>query len=292
MGGYAMRAAQARRTLATFNSLWDGRQIRLDRQKAEIILRDRRLAMHIMMQPPVAAGLLADPLAESIGFLPRCLIVEPASTIGQRRIVAPSASDLETLRVFQERLQSLLSEPLPIADPETRELAPRRLPLSDEARAYLVKYADAIEVAQAPGHRYENLTAFASKTVENACRIAGALTVWHDINAENVKQEEMESGLKLAFFYLNEAARLMSRLSADADLRMADDLRVWLLARQKRTFVLGDILQRGPAPMRKKNIAKRLLIILESHGWVQRLPDGAVIGGQARRSAWTLCESC
>lgn len=289
LGGYAMQPGQAQQTFATFNSLWDGKRIRLARAKGEMILPGRRLAMHLMLQLAVAGKLLGDPMAEGIGFLPRCLIVEPESTIGTRRITGFPEPQPAAER-SRERLAELLSRELPIRDPETFELAPRCLPLSIEAREALVAAADEIERAQAPGGKFEIVQAFASKTAENACRIAGVLTMWRDPNAAEVEAEDMENGLGLASYYLDEAQRLMGRSAVDADLRLADELRIWLQSRPGRTFLTADVQQSAPRrEMRKRPVADRLLSILEEHGWVRRLPAGALVDGIPRKTAWTLC---
>lgn len=289
IGGYAMKPGQAQQTFATFNSLWDGKRIRLARAKEEKVLQGRRLAMHLMVQPAVAGKLLGDPLAEGIGFLPRCLIVEPESTIGTRSIVSFPESQPAAAR-WRERLAELLSKELPIRDPETFELTPRRLPLSAEAREALVVAADEIERAQARGGKLESVQAFASKTAENACRIAGVLAMWRDPEASEVGAEDMESGLGLASYYLDEAQRLLGRSAVDADLRMADELRIWLQSRPSKTFITADVQQLAPRrEMRKRPAADRLLSILEEHGWVRRLPAGALVDGIPRKTAWTLC---
>ncbi|MDF2141727.1 DUF3987 domain-containing protein [Paenirhodobacter sp. CAU 1674] len=289
LGGYAMKAANAQRTYGTFNSLWDGKQIKLARQKETTTLRGRRLTVHLMVQPSAAARLLSDPMAESIGFLPRCLIVEPESLIGKRTAKAVNPKDSETVGFFQMRLRALLDMPLPIPDPEALDLDPRKLPLSDDAREYLAKFDDLIERKQASGEEFEVVQAFASKTAEQACRIAGVLTLWRDENAHEVDLDDMKAGCGLALYYLREARRLMGVAGADADMQLAEELRVWLQARPSKQFVTGDVLQYSPRRvMHKKAMASKLLAILEEHGWIRRLPEGTMIDGAPRKTGWQV----
>lgn len=85
LGGHAMNADNKQKTLAAFNDLWGGNSIRRTRQgDGAYQLHDRRLAIHLMVQPAVAHQLLSDPLAVDTGFLARFLISEPLSTIGTR----------------------------------------------------------------------------------------------------------------------------------------------------------------------------------------------------------------
>lgn len=288
LGSHAMKGGQVQHSLAHFNSLWDGKQIRLVNARTEITLRGRRLAVHLMMQPAVARPLFDNSLASEIGFLPRCLIVEPQSTIGTRLLTGFPVRE-EAAALARARLAETLSLSLPIADPMSRELRPRELPLSNEARSRLLEFANAIEVAQVAGEEYDSVQAFASKVAENACRIAGVLTLWRDLNASEVQAKDMERGILLARYYLDEAKRLMGRASAEADLRMASDLCVWLRARACKQFLTGDVQQCAPQrAMRKRIVAERLLAVLEEHGWIRRLPPGTVVNGIPRNTAWQL----
>jgi hypothetical protein len=86
LNGFSMSADHRPRTLAALNDLWQANAIRRTRAgDGHMVLHNLRLAMHLMTQPVVAHALLADPLAEGTGFLARCLIAEPQSTIGTRR---------------------------------------------------------------------------------------------------------------------------------------------------------------------------------------------------------------
>lgn len=85
LGGHAMNADNRMKTLGGLNSLWDGSEIKRTRAGDGVFtLRGRRMALHLMAQPVVMHGFISDPLASGLGFLPRCLMCEPASSIGQR----------------------------------------------------------------------------------------------------------------------------------------------------------------------------------------------------------------
>jgi predicted transcriptional regulator of viral defense system len=51
---------------------------------------------------------------------------------------------------------------------------------------------------------------------------------------------------------------------------------------------LPDIYQRGPSAIRNATTARKLVAILEEHGWLRRIPQGAVVAGQQRREAWRI----
>ena len=119
LGGHAMNTDNRQKTLAALNDLWQGNPIRRTRAgDGALTLYGRRLAVHLMVQPVVARGFMADPLADGTGFLPRFLMCEPPSTIGTR-LHAKARPDPVALAAFSGRLAGILETPLPM-DPETR----------------------------------------------------------------------------------------------------------------------------------------------------------------------------
>ena len=57
---------------------------------------------------------------------------------------------------------------------------------------------------------------------------------------------------------------------------------------QEENVSLPDIYQRGPYAIRDRNTAYALVKILEGHGWLIRVLQGAVVLGQPRREAWRI----
>jgi hypothetical protein len=288
LGGHAMNSENRQKTLAAFNDLWQGNPIKRTRSgDGHATLFGRRLAVHLMVQPTVARGFMADPLAADTGFLPRFLICEPASAIGTR-MHANARRDEMALERFAARLREILETPLPM-DPETRELQPRVLPLSPEARALLVAFSDAIEAAQAPRGHLQHITGTASKAAEQAARIAAVLTLWRDLQAPKVEACDMADAIELAQFYLAEASRLASAALVSAEIDRAEALRKWLLEGWPEGEVLvRDVVRLGPNALRESPKARAALAILEKHGWILRLEAGTVVHGAARAEAWAI----
>ena len=159
-----------------------------------------------MVQPAIAHEFMSDPLAVDTGFLPRFLVSEPSSTIGTRFY-----SKAE-LMIFQLQrlgcvLGTILQTPMKM-DEKTRELQPKTLRLSDEARALLIQFSDNIEAEQVKNGSLSDITGTASKCAEQAARISGVLTLWSDLDATEVTAETMKDAITLAQFYLSEALRL------------------------------------------------------------------------------------
>ena len=183
-------------------------------------------------------------------------------------------------------------------DPETRELHPRDLPLSTGARALLLAFSDTIEREQGPGGSLAHVTGYASKAAEQAVRIAAVLTLWADLMAPAITAQGMASGIELAQFYLGEAVRLSDAALISAETSQAEELRLWLLDRwpeQARridrdpaTITPKDAMQYGPNALREAKVARKLMGALADSGWLVALPEGALVGGMARKLAYQI----
>lgn len=288
LGGHAMNSDNRQKTLSALNDLWQGNPIRRTRAgDGHATLFGRRLAVHLMVQPTVARAFMADRLAADTGFLPRFLICEPPSTIGTR-LHASATGDDAALAAFGHRLRTILETLMPV-DEETRELWPRVLSLAPEARNLLVRFADAIETAQAPGGDLAHVTGYASKAAEQAARIAGVLTLWRDLDAPTVTAQDMGDGITIAQFYLSEAVRLADAATVSHEIDRAEALRKWLLESWAHPEVMvRDVVRLGPNPLRESPKARAALGILERHGWLAPLDPGTEVRGAARAEAWAI----
>lgn len=297
IGGYAMNADNRLKTMAALNDLWQGNPIQRTRAgDGAYTLFGRRLAVHLMLQPEAALGLLSDGTAIGTGFLPRCLVTEPPSTIGTR-LSSLSRRDEGALERFSERLRTILETSMPM-DPETHELHPRALYLAPDARALLVAFSDTIEQEQRAGGSLAHVTGYASKAAEQAARIAAVLTLWGDLSAPAVTVQDMASGITLAQFYLGEAVRLSDAALISAETAQAEALRVWLLERwpeQARrldrdpaSITPKDAMQYGPNALREAKVARKLMATLADSGWLVAMPEGEMIGGAARKLAYRI----
>ncbi|MEI4263900.1 DUF3987 domain-containing protein [Roseovarius sp. D0-M9] len=277
------------KTLAALNDLWQGNPIRRTRAgDGSQTLFGRRLAVHLMVQPGVAHSFMADPVAADTGFLPRFLISEPVSTIGTR-LQSDVRQGAFALAPFKSRLRTILETPLPM-DGDSRELEPRLIALSSNARATLSDYADRVEIGQRPGGKFAGITGYASKAAEQAARIAGVLTAWADLEAPEVTEETMLDAIALADFYLSEALRLSDAANVSADIERAEALRKWLhKSWQKSAITPRDVVRLAPIrALRESPAARTAISTLVQHGWLERLPDGTQVDGKARKEAYRI----
>lgn len=289
IGGHAMNADNRLKTMAGLNRLWNGEPI--DRTRAgdgATTYRGRRLAAHLMVQPVAARPLLADAVAGGMGFLARFLLTEPASHIGTRLRQGHSPTSDMAIAAFAARLGTILQTEMPTPG-HPQELVPARLPLSRPARELLHRFHVAVELAQAAGGPMEQVRAYASKAVEQAARIAGVLTLWADLDAPVVTPQAMGDGIALAQFYLGEARRLLEAGAVSVETGRAEALRQWLVESWPHTEVTArDVVRNGPNRMRETKVVRETLAMLETHGWLARLPEGSVVQGMARKEAFRI----
>ena len=82
-------------------------------------------------------------------------------------------------------------------------------------------------------------------------------------------------------------SRLVGLATVAPDLALAEILRDWWKTQQPKLY-LSKIYQYGPYAIREAETARRIVGILEEHGWLVRLAPNTIIDGAARRDAWEL----
>ncbi len=291
IGGHGMSDDAKLRTAAGLSDLWDGGEIkRVRASDGSIILPGRRVAMHLLAQPGVAAAMLADPKLLDQGLLSRCLVTAPESIIGTRMWHEPVISSETAIKAYGARMLSIMERSLPLVTGKPNELAPRVLPLAPNARKVWIKFADSIEVQIKSDGPLAPVKGLANKLAEHAVRLAATLALVADIEASAISAEHLAHGIILAQHYAAEALRLFETSQADADLLLAKKLLVWLTggAWTEDAISLPDIYQNGPNAIRDQATARRLVGILEDHGWLRRIEGGAEVNGHRRRDAWQI----
>jgi len=296
LGGHGMQKDAQMETFGGLNKLWDGAPIkRTQVQEGVYTLRGRRMALHLMMQPKVAEGLLGNDLAIGSGFLPRCLICEPLSTMGTR-LSKNEKQDQFALVGFAARLMDILETPMPVLE-DGQTLQPRFLALSKGARQLLIKYSDDVEVELAPKGKLTHISGAASKAAEQAARIAGVLTLWADLNAKEVTANTMQDAITLAQFYVSEASRLAEASKVSVEIRIAEKLRNWLLEEWPHSHILtATVVRRGPNSLRNSITVKAAFKLLEEHGWLMKNDEGTILADEtgheaARKLSWQMVRS-
>jgi hypothetical protein len=299
LGGHSLKQEQKAGTTANLCRAWDGSRLeRIRGGDGVVVLYDRRLAAHLMIQPGVAAGFLSDAQFADQGLLARFLVSAPNGRAGTRirddtAYQAVSRDAAANLQGYNEAILRLLREPVRWKSEADRALGVEMdsLHFTTEARALYVGFANAIEGEMGQGGSLSGVKAFASKLPENTARIAGVLTLLSDHNARQIDHKALADAILLAKYYLAEASRLVATGAVDPKLRQAETLREWLLSRNSDVVGLRTIYQLGPSSIRQADVARAAMKLLEEHQWVHPLPDGAAIEGHHHREAWRFARA-
>jgi hypothetical protein len=290
IGGHGMSQENKLASAAAYSSSWDGEPIKRVRVKDGVtILNGRRLTMHLMVQPEVANHLLSDPLLLDQGMLSRFLVTAPDALAGTRFFKEPSPKSRQGLCVYEEQISQLLQLPLPLSAGKANELSPRILRLSPDARTILINFGDHLEERIGPKGDLRPIAPLANKLPEHAARLAGVLTIFATPHAKEISLDTMERGIMLARHYSGEALRLFEGAMIAAKLRHANRLLEWLHGTWKeRNVSLPDIYQRGLNSIGSRDVALELVRILETHGWLVKIPGGGDVNGEHRRDVWRI----
>lgn len=291
IGGYSMSTDHRLKTAAGVSSIWDGDPIKRVRAgDGSIVLDGRRLSLHLMAQPDVAAQLLDDNLLLNQGLLSRILVVFPLSTAGTRFFAEPPLAAQTDLKQYEEKLAEFVRVPLPLKADTRNELDPRKLVLTTEATQVWINLHDYLEEGLSPGGDFESITGLANKAAEHAARIAGLLTLWTDTEATEIGGPMMVNAAYLIQHYLAEAIRLRAMTSTNRHLKLAQRVLDWLIEKCEEPAVFPAVIYNDCTirEVRDRRTALHIISTLEEHGWLIRLEQPIRVKGSVRKEAWLI----
>lgn len=290
IGGHALNSDNALKTMARWCKLWDGSPF--DRVRAGDgagVLYGRRMALHQLAQPDVMTTLLSDRMANGQGLLARCLVAWPQSTIGERHIERFEwAGERREVKRLYAVLKGLL-EAQPSIGNSPQELAPIELPLSEAAKQMAVAAGNQFESLMAKGADLSELRDRTSKALENACRIAGVLTVIdHGLTARQIEADHLARALVLVQWYLKEALRIRGAAAIPQAVIDAEMLSAWLKEKGTSNFRTKKVLNSGPSQLRNKARLMAAIRELVQCGYLIENDSGTVVDGVTARASWQV----
>ena len=205
-----------------------------------------------MLQVGVLRKLISldDESSRNTGFLARILVACPGSTMGSRFYKEPPESSPE-MEAFHNRMKDILDIPLPEQQEENRRLIPRELLLSDDAKALWIDYFNEVEAKIGNYPEFSSIPDFASKSAENAVRIAGCLHVFTDGLDSKVSADTMARAILIARWHLQETLCLFDTIDTsqeDKDVLMLWD---WLFKKKPEEITLTYLRNYAPNQLRK-----------------------------------------
>ncbi len=276
-GSHGMGKESVMRNLAALNQLWDGTELKTERRSTEsFTVRGARLTMALQVQEATIRAFFASTngLARGTGFLARFLVSWPQSTQGTRHFTEAPAN-WPALATFNSRLTLILNRSAPID--ENGALTPAMLQLSPEAKSHWVAFHNAIESELKTGGELYDVRDVASKTADNAARLAGLFHIFTG-NVGPIDVEAMESGGQIAAWHLSEARRFLGELAMPLELANPARLESWMLDYCKRentdSVPTRQIQQFGPGGLRDKAVFLEAIKELAELGRARLVQDG------------------
>ena len=283
-GGHGMNSDAITRNLATYNTLWMGESTEVDRKQdnGSFIVSNVRLSMSVGIQPELIQTFFdKNPIARSSGFAARFLLAYPESTQGNRNL---SLEELTTpvsknaINLFHARINTLLDQHINnLTDKGQLDLPILRL--SPDALAVWVDYFNDIESKLKTGGVFEDYTDIASKSADNAARLAGIFHLFDhkDVNAP-ISHDCMFSACRVAIWHLYEAKRFYDGVAVPVEIHNANKLETWLKQYLKQhtttNIARKTLLQRvGYAPLRKSGTLNQALEILENTNRIRQFKE-------------------
>ena len=278
-GAHGMGKDSVMRNLATLNQLWDGVDIATERRTTEsFTVRGARLTIALQVQEATLRSFFdrSGGLARGTGFLARFLLAWPESTQGFRPFTDPPES-WPALARFNQRIARILEQDVPIG--KDGALSPPVLPLAADTKTAWVMFHDAIEGELRSGGELYDVRDVASKTADNAARIATLFHIFEHGSGGAVGLASFEGASRIAAWHLHEARRFYGELALPEEQANAARLDSWLLdycRREKTNIVPRREVQRNVTPghLRQKTALDFALAELEEAGRVQLVQDG------------------
>ncbi len=289
LGGHAMSRDNRTKSAAGLSKLWDsGEFSRVRSGDGAAKFYGRRLALHLMVQPVLAESLLSDDLFTRQGFLARCLLAWPTSTIGVRVYAEADLSTDADMARYWTRMNDLLRRDPSLRHGTRNELEPRCLSLAPNAKALWIEVQNAIEADMGLRGDFASVCAWASKGGAQVLRIAGVLTLVNDADAGVIHLDMIEQAARLTLWHLHEAARIVGTAAVPVEVKHAEALLVWCKEHRIERLHSGAALNRGPNCIRTRQTFDAAITELERSGYAEPIEGGAVLDGKHRRRVWQI----
>ncbi|MEI6531521.1 MAG: YfjI family protein [Chlamydiota bacterium] len=289
VGGYALNNDNMLKTAAGLSSLWDAGEIsRVRAEEGASVHRGKRLSVHLMLQEVAFQKLTQGAILEKQGLLSRFLIVQPQLCAGSRIFVDGNPVHTAEVKALLSLINTLLDQPLPIDKeaPLQNELIPLTLECNAEVKCAWVDYYNEVEFESGPEGKYALIRSFASKSAEQAYRIAAVLAVCEGHEISLIPLEQMKNGITLARYFLHEALRIFSSASVSAKVKSARLLLDWLVTHPERAtapgvFSIRTLQLYGPNALRDKKPLQEAIDVLVEHQCLVTSGNKIVLQGAA-----------
>jgi len=229
LGSHSMQSNPTR-FVALLNRLWDGKTTTAHRKTSQsFVIKDRRLTVNLMMQPILLDKMnpQEDGINRQSGFMARCLIAYPRSSMGSRFYNEPP-ENMDFLKDYNKLITNCLnhSEGLTVNGCTNLPV----ISLSRLAKEKWIRYFNSIESGLAKNSQWFAIKDFAAKSAENIARLA---TLFHLFEGKqgDISVESIEQSIEIINWHLIETKILLSSGDEKKSVGNAKKLSRWLESR-------------------------------------------------------------
>lgn len=270
LGSHGMQSNPTR-FVALLNRLWDGKSCTAHRKTSQsFTLKNRRLTLNLMMQPLLLQQMTAQAsnINRQSGFMARCLMAYPVSTMGKRFYQEPPA-ELTCLDDYKHRITACLKQSEQLSQDGCVKLPVLRM--STAAKVQWVQFFNGIEAGLKPQGQWSEVKDFASKAAENTARLTGLFHLFEGRSGE-IRADHMEQAIQIISWHLQEARRLLAPDSTGGHINDAMKLMGWLSEKGFEKTTARSIQQLGP--IRDKNQRDTAIQVLIEHNLLRMTKEG------------------
>lgn len=294
-GGVGFAPENEKKMCGGLSSLWSGKPVDKGRSgDGSIVLHDRRVACHLMMQNVIAEGVFSNQTFQQQGYLPRQLVSWTDIAELDCEKDKQGLHGLRSLGVYYRACEALLEKPLKRKD--DGGIIFEEIRLTDDAEAIYSAYSKELKRLRNPNEIYAPVEAYGARAAENALRIAGCLLLIHNPDARVLTLDFMQRGIELSRWYMDEILRVTLASVASSEVKVADMLLRWLIKNQIPTVGTRMVIQYGPGALREAKPVEAAIATLVQHGWLLPLPGGSEISFRGKtqkvRRAWRCRLEC
>lgn len=272
--GSTILGGGATSNLSVLCSLWSGSEVNVLRKSTDSFrLRDARLTIAPSIQPSEFKKFnhKKGDSARGVGLFPRCLPAWPQSTQGYRADL-PYCPDQSQLKAFHARIRELLNlgKERRSGQTHTRDL----LQFSAESVEFLHRFGQEIEFEIRPNGRLAKSRDAASKTPEQARRLAGNLHYFEGRSGP-IAIDLTRNACIIAMWYLEEFRRIFDKPAPipqeEIDAMEIDAGLLQMFYQSNNPYFNRSDLLIGFTNLKKSTTRlNKALSLLEHHGWLRQ----------------------
>lgn len=138
--------------------------------------------------------------------------------------------------------------------------------MSSAAKTKWVEFFNMVESGLSNPSQWLAITDFASKSAENAARLAALFHLFEGRDGD-VGAEHVEQAIEIITWHLHKTKRLLTNETDTADVSSALKLIDWLITNKSPTTTFRQVQKFGP--FRKKDELDKIITVLVEHNYIQ-----------------------